>query len=112
MKSNRCYLLIGNSRWHWAIEQAEKWDFFHTIPNLQKLSSQEITLVAWAAVGPIPQSASFRNAKRLVTKDIPIKKLPHWVGIDRALASWAALKKKNQLHSKQANYSSLMLAQC
>ena len=32
-------LLIGNSRWHWAIQKENQWSFLHTSPKPQKLKS-------------------------------------------------------------------------
>ena len=93
VKGKKCCLLIGNSRWHWAIEQTDEWHYFHTTPDLQALSSLEIPITAWAAVGQIPKTASLDPSTRLQSKDVPIKKMPHWIGIDRALATWAALQK-------------------
>ena len=93
VEDKKCCLLIGNSRWHWAIERNDAWHYFHTNADPKKLSVLEIPLVSWAAVGPIPKNASLNPTKRLTVKDVPLKNLPHWVGIDRALASWGALKK-------------------
>ncbi len=107
MKGKKCCLLIGNSRWHWAIKEDKAWNFYHTPPASQKFSSLEIPLTAWAAVGVIPKHPSLKPSKRLQSKDIPIKNMPNWIGIDRALASWGALKK---IKSTGINSSGLLIA--
>ena len=92
-EDNRRFLLIGNSRWHWAIEQADCWHFLHTAPDPQTIESLKIPLISWAAVGHIPKEIVLNPCKRLEIKDIPLKQLPAWLGIDRALGGWGALKK-------------------
>ncbi len=92
MQIAKCCLLIGNSRWHWAIEKENSWHFFHTDPDAQRLKSSELSLVSWAAVGPVPSENLLSPDDRLQIKDIPIKNLPTWLGIDRALAGWQAFK--------------------
>ena len=94
--------MIGNSRWHWAIEKTESWHFFHTTPDPQKIKSLKNPLNAWAAVGPISRDLSLDAAKRLELIDVPLQKLPPWVGIDRALAGWRAFQK-----AKSSNAHSL-----
>jgi len=93
VKDRRCCLLIGNSRWHWAIKEADGWHFVHTTPEPHKASAIDLPLVAWAAVGPIPKNLVLEKKKRVSIEDIPLKKLPPWLGIDRALAGWEAFKR-------------------
>ncbi|WP_320666596.1 type III pantothenate kinase [Prochlorococcus sp. MIT 1307] len=92
-KDIRCCLLIGNSRWHWAIERSDRWHFLHTRPEPEKIVSLETPLIKWASVGHLPKEIQLNPANRLELKDIPLKKLPSWLGIDRALAGWGAFKK-------------------
>ncbi len=96
----RC-LLIGNSRWHWAIKKTNQWDFVHTSPKPHTFASNKESLLAWAAVGPIPSEISLNPTLRLSTQDVPLLNLPHWLGIDRALAGWGAFQK-----AKTSNISS------
>ena len=89
----RRWLLIGNSRWHWAELKADEWQFCHSAPDPRKLNSLEVPLEAWAAVGPLPSTLLLNPADRLNIENVPLKKLPRWLGIDRALAAWGALKR-------------------
>ncbi len=95
MRKNKSYLLIGNSRWHWATKKNDTWHFSHTKPNPKQIEALAMSLDAWAAVGPIPNNISLNPTKRLNIKDIPLKNSPSWLGIDRALAGWGAFKKVN-----------------
>ena len=86
-------LLIGNSRWHWAKQQAEAWQFCHSAPDPHRLQTLEVPLMAWAAVGAMPTEIALDPASRLELKNVPLKRMPPWLGIDRALAAWGALKR-------------------
>ena len=102
----RC-LLIGNSRWHWAIKQKTHWEFIHTSPSPDVLQSLNEYLLAWAAVGPIPSGISLNPTLRLSLKDIPLMDLPPWLGIDRALAGWGAFQKAK---NSNLNSSGILVA--
>ncbi len=95
-------LLIGNSRWHWAIQEKEKWKYLHTAPNALKLATDSYELWNWAAVGTIPRDIHLDPKKCMQIQDIPLSKVPTWIGIDRALTGWAALEqaKAMRLNSK------------
>ena len=95
VQGKKCCLLIGNSRWHWAIEKTSGWSYCHTAPDITSIQSLKIPLVAWAAVGPIPKDVFLNPLQRISLRDIPFKGLPPWLGIDRALAGWGAFKKEN-----------------
>jgi len=86
-------LLIGNTRWHWAHFNADRWQYFHTAPNVLKLQSLEKPLSAWAAVGSVPLEVDLDPLLRLELKQIPLSGLPPWLGIDRALAALAAFRR-------------------
>jgi len=101
MKSDisRC-LLIGNSRWHWATKTSNCWQFSHTKPETEKsIIKDQPPLIAWAAVGQIPNNPLLSNSIQIKTENIPIKRLPSWIGVDRALVAWAAIKKLEHLKS-------------
>ena len=85
MSLSRLCLLIGNSRWHWAIKKSETWKFLHTEPDIKKLNSLKRKLFTWSAVGPIPPNIELDPSKRIDIKDVPLKNLPTWLGIDSAL---------------------------
>ena len=89
MASPQC-LFIGNSRWHWA-EQTEsnQWVFQHAAPAPECLDSPT-RLLAWAAVGPVPDHPCLQFSRRLDLQEVPLLGVPPWLGIDRALAGWAA----------------------
>ena len=49
-------------------------------------------LLAWAAVGPLPQEAEalLDPQRRLQLADVPLVAAPPWLGLDRALVGWWA----------------------
>ncbi len=92
----RYCLLIGNSRWHWAKATTEGWKFSHTPPSRNLLRSKKNLLVAWAAVGNLPLELNLDPAIQMEVKKVPIKMMPSWLGIDRALGAWGALQRLNK----------------
>ena len=91
-RAKQC-LLIGNTRWHWAKKIKDQWEFIHEEPDPQKLINLSDPLFAWAAVGAIPTSVRFDPLSLIELRDIPLKQMPVWLGIDRALGAWGALKR-------------------
>lgn len=84
----RHLLLIGNSRWHWGECVG---------PRLQRHWDGEAVADpplpdGWAAVGPLPPAADRDpwRQRQLTNRHVPLRDLPDHVGIDRALAAWAA----------------------
>lgn len=102
MNEAQCCLLIGNTRWHWAIKTQKKWEFIHSLPKAKENTSLRKALWKWAAVGPIPNDVGLQSSKQMTLKDIPLQKAPKWLGIDRALGGWGAFQKAklSGLHSK------------
>ena len=105
------WLLIGNSRWHWAapgLEPDQPLRLWHTPPPAAPVAAAE--LLGWAAVGAEPawakpsgiepavpelagtelSRAPLCPAARLTLADVPLADRPPWLGIDRALVGWAA----------------------
>jgi len=80
------WLLIGNSRWHWAERRGGPMSFHHGPP----LEGPLPPLQAWAAVGAIPPAAELPNERRLHLDQVPLRESPPWLGIDRALVGWQA----------------------
>ncbi|MFN9871991.1 MAG: type III pantothenate kinase [Cyanobacteriota bacterium] len=80
------WLLIGNSRWHWARLQGADLITWHSPPE----SAPVKQLQGWAAVGPVPTEAELPPERRLRLADVPLLDAPPWLGIDRALAGWQA----------------------
>ena len=80
------WLLIGNSRWHWAEGELGSLRTWSAPAGVGKLEG----LVAWAAVGPVPAAAPLPPERRLHLKDVPLLGQPGWLGVDRALVAWRA----------------------
>lgn len=79
-----CWLLVGNSRWHWATGRPGSLHCWSTAPGEEKPSE----LTGWAAVGPV--SAALPLERRVLTGEVPLGELPPWLGVDRALGGWWA----------------------
>ncbi len=95
------YLMIGNTRWHWAIKIQEDWKYLHTTPNPIEFKDKNYSELSWASVGPIPENVKLCPAKKINLDDVPLINLPSNLGIDRALASWSAYKKQLSFKSKE-----------
>jgi len=90
MRSEQRCLLIGNSRWHWAeCSRSGVWSYRHSQPHPSGLADFP-RLCAWAAVGPVPDHSALSPDSRLGLDAIPLRNMPPWLGIDRALAGWGA----------------------
>ena len=89
-----CWLLIGNSRWHWACQAAPGIrEYVDESPaaGLARLQAwADRQLLGWAAVGPVPPQAGLDPSRRLTLQDVPLAGLPPWLGVDRALVGWQA----------------------
>ena len=105
MGSGDLWLLIGNSRWHWAEALAETaaeagtaaLHFSHGLPPPDLAVVPWNRLRAWAAVGPLPIQGEEGSrwleqleSRRLPLERVPLQQLPPWLGIDRALVGWQA----------------------
>ncbi len=87
------WLLIGNSRWHWAWPEPTAPGGLlirHTAPELA--DPDATALVAWAAVGPVA-AGRLPMGRRLGLEAVPLGDLPPWLGIDRALGGWLAWRR-------------------
>ena len=80
------WLLIGNSRWHWAEGELGCLRTWSAPAGVGEFEG----LVAWAAVGPVPASVPLPLERRLHLKDVPLLEQPGWLGVDRALVGWRA----------------------
>ena len=101
MYSEDNYLMIGNTRWHWASKIKNHWKYFHTSPNPIEFKDTDYSQVSWSSVGPIPKNIKLCPSKKIKLNDIPLKNLPANIGIDRALAAWSAFKKQSFLKGKE-----------
>ncbi len=92
MKTTRTCLLIGNTRWHFAEQNAHGWRFSHLLPSeANSWALRNDSLVAWASVGRLPDSLFLDPHLRLDLQDVPFNAAPSWLGIDRAFGVWGAL---------------------
>ena len=84
------FLLVGNSRLHWAENSQDNYRFFHTqrdeIPQNINLKN-----LIWASVGKLPD-LFLRKENEIKTQDIKLQNLPDYFGVDRALACLEAFK--------------------
>ena len=90
MVSNITFLLVGNSRLHWANYSQNQSKFFHTKKAQKFPENIDVNQLIWASVGKLP-NFSLKEENEIQTKDIQLSNLPDYFGIDRALACLAAL---------------------
>jgi len=91
MVSDINFLLVGNSRLHWATYSQYKSEFFHTKKDQKVPDNIDLDQLIWASVGKLPNFL-LKKENEIKTKDIQLSNLPDYFGVDRALASSAALK--------------------
>ena len=101
MYSEKNYLMIGNTRWHWASKIKKTWKYFHSSPNPIEFNDKDFSQLTWASVGPVPENIKLCPSKKIILNDVPLNNLPSNLGIDRALASWSAFKKHSSLKNKE-----------
>ena len=95
------YLMIGNTRWHWASKRKKDWKYFHTLPNPIEFKDNDYSQLTWASVGSVPENIKLCPSKKINLDDVPLINLPSNLGIDRALASWSAYKKQSSFKNKK-----------
>ena len=91
MVSDINFLLVGNSRLHWAKYSQNQSKFFHTKKEQTIPENIDLDQLIWASVGKLPDFL-LKGKNEIKTKDIQLSNLPDYFGIDRALACLAALK--------------------
>ena len=91
MVSDLNFLLVGNSRLHWANYSQNQSKFFHTNKEQKVPENIDFNKLIWASVGKLPDF-SLNEKNEIKTKDIQLSNLPDYFGVDRALACLAALK--------------------
>ena len=84
------FLLVGNSRLHWAKYSKNQSKFFHTKKEGEVPENIDLDQLIWASVGKLPNFL-LKKENEIKTKDIHLSNLPDYFGIDRALACLAAL---------------------
>ena len=98
MKNIVDYLLIGNTRLHWAFNKNNSYEFSHTLNNELLPKNIDPKKLIWASVGKYPTDNLLKK-NQVTLKDINLQNLPNFIGIDRALVSFAALRMiKNKLN--------------
>ena len=85
------FLLVGNSRLHWAENFQTKYRFYHTKKNNKVPHNINLNKIIWASVGKLPD-LSLKQENKISTQDIKLKNLPDHFGVDRALGCLEALK--------------------
>ena len=90
MISDINFLLVGNSRLHWAKYSKNQSKFFHTQKEQKVPENIDLDRLIWASVGKLPNFL-LKKDNEIKTKDIRLSNLPDYFGVDRALASLAAL---------------------
>ena len=91
MVSDINFLLVGNSRLHWAQYSQNQSKFFHTKKDQKVPENIDLDQLIWASVGKLPNFL-LKRENEIKTKDILLSNLPDYFGVDRALACIAALK--------------------
>ncbi|KGF94706.1 Pantothenate kinase type III [Prochlorococcus marinus str. MIT 9201] len=91
MVSDINFLLVGNSRLHWAKYSKNRSQFFHTKKEEKVPENINLDQLIWASVGKLPNFL-LKKENEIKTKDIQLSNLPDYFGVDRALACIAALK--------------------
>ena len=85
------YLLIGNTRLHWAVNKNSSYKFSNTLVNDSLPKNIDLKKLIWASVGEYPTNNLLKK-NQVTLKDINLKNMPHFIGIDRALVCCAALR--------------------
>ena len=91
MISDINFLLVGNSRLHWAKYSKNQSKFFHTKKEEKVPENIDLDQLIWASVGKLPNFL-LKKENEIKTKDINLSNLPDYFGIDRAFACLAALE--------------------
>ena len=91
MVKDICFLLVGNSRLHWVENSNSRYRFFHTQKNEEVPQNINLNKLIWASVSKLPEF-SLNQENEIKTKDIKLKNLPDYFGVDRALGCLEALQ--------------------
>ena len=93
------YLVIGNSRLHWAFSQNYSYEFSHTLINDSLPKNVDFKKLIWASVGKYSTNNLLKK-NQVTLKDITLKNMPNFIGIDRALVCFSALRMIKNKFSK------------
>ena len=100
------FLLVGNSRLHWAENIQNKYSFSHTQKNNKVPQNINLNTLIWASVGELP-NLFLKEENEIITQHINLKNLPDYFGVDRALGCLAALRIIDNPYQKD-----LLIADC
>ena len=84
------YLLIGNTRLHWAFNKNSSYIFSNSLVNDSLPKNIDFKKLMWASVGKF-HTNNLLKENQVTIEDINFQNMPHFIGIDRALACVAAL---------------------
>lgn len=88
------WLLIGNSRWHWAeAQRPASLRCWHTSAPASLSAIELGGLCGWACVGSLPLEFQLPPERQLGLDQVPLAATPAWLGVDRALAGWQAWRR-------------------
>ena len=99
MRGEKHYLLIGNTRLHWASCVKHTTQFTHSFANEALPQDISIEDTIWASVGQ-NRLSTLKKENEIKTKYIPLKNMPSYFGVDRALGCFAALTIIENPHNK------------
>lgn len=85
------YLLVGNTRLHWAEIKNNNYLFSHTLTDQPLPDNVNLETLIWASVGNY-STEIFKKENQITTNKFNLKNLPKHFGVDRALCCLAALK--------------------
>ncbi len=85
------YLLIGNSRLHWAKEENNYYEFFHTTKEETPPQNINLDNLIWASVSN-QKTIKLNKNNQMTIKSLKKKGFPTNFGIDRAFGCIAAIK--------------------
>ena len=85
------YLLIGNSRLHWALRKDNSYEFLHTSFDQRFPKNINLKELIWASVGEYPTS-KLLSKNEISVNNFTLQKMPVHIGIDRVLACFAVQK--------------------
>ena len=91
MEEDINFLLVGNSRLHWAEYLQRKYRYFHTPRNNGIPKNINLNTLIWASVGKLPD-LKLNKENEIITRNIKLKNLPDYFGVDRAFGCFEALK--------------------
>ncbi len=90
MISEKNFLLVGNSRLHWAIYSQNQYKFSHTKKDSKIPQNIDFHNLIWGSVGKSPDLL-LEKENEIKTEDIKLSNLPNYFGVDRALGALCAL---------------------